>query len=292
MNPAISSSKNAIESSAAIPSQDKALNKAIESESNKATRSSVTAQLMPSPASENQSTAASANQNAATAASTAPGSGTPQVSGASAAPADSAPGVGTSQVSAASASSASTAPGAGAPQVSVASAAPANTTSGAGTAQTSVTSTSPAQSGSANSSENSQKESSPEQEQKAKARTLELFDQLQALVKEFYPKAQCSPSEGKLHFEYKTKEELGFYSNRPTKMPQAGGILGDITLRPGRYDKKLLSEQRDGFHTILTLAPFSPSTSTHILARVLFPSDVPPEFKERLMELVNKFGKD
>ena len=159
-------------------------------------------------------------------------------------------------------------------------------------AQASAASASSAQSASTDSTANDKKEPSAEQKQKAEARANELFNQLQALVKEFYPKAQCSPSEGKLHFEYKTKDEMSYYSGRPNKAPQAGGILGEITLKPGRYDGKLLSEQQDGFHTILTLAPYSSSANAHIEAKLLFPSDVPPEFKDRLIELVNAFGKD
>jgi hypothetical protein len=169
-----------------------------------------------------------------------------------------------------------------------------STTPGAGAPQTqaSASSVSSSQPETIASIANDKKETSSEQKQKAKDRANELFTQVQALVKEYYPKAQWSPSEDTLHFEYKTKDEVGYYSGRSAKTPQAGGVLGDITLKPGRYEGKLVSEQQDGFHTILTLGPYSSRTNAHILARLMFPSDVPSDFKDRIVELVNAFGKD
>jgi len=118
-----------------------------------------------------------------------------------------------------------------------------------------------------------------------------IYKQIQDLVKQFYPRAQIKTSDTGLHFEYKVKSEIGYYSNRPVQAPQEGGILGDVSCEAGAYKEKFEAEKRDGFHTILTLAPYSKQLDHHVFATLTFPTDVPNEFKEQFTDSVNSFAK-
>lgn len=122
-------------------------------------------------------------------------------------------------------------------------------------------------------------------------KVTEMYKQITDLVKQFYPKAQIKTSDAGLHFEYKVKSEIGYYSNRPVLAPQEGGILGDVSCDAGECKDKFEAEKRDGFHTILTLAPYSKKLDHHVLATLTFPTDVASEFKEQFTETVNSFTK-
>ena len=80
-----------------------------------------------------------------------------------------------------------------------------------------------------------------------------MFNSLLKLFKKFYPAAKVTSASAKMHIEEKCKSEQSFYSDRTVLAPQSGGILCDITLKPGEYrgeDKdRLPSEVQDGYHT-------------------------------------------
>jgi hypothetical protein len=117
---------------------------------------------------------------------------------------------------------------------------------------------------------------------------------LEALLHDFYPKAKITTTADSLHFEFKLKSEIGYYSNRQVMAPQDGGILGDLQERPGQYqgqDKdRLPSELPDGFHTTLTMAPYSSASKTCLFTTLMFPPDVNEEFKTHFKEIVNSFA--
>src|SRR5215467_4994637 len=47
------------------------------------------------------------------------------------------------------------------------------------------------------------------------ARINGIFSDIEQLVRETYPKAKISKEGDSLHFEYKLKSEIGYYSGRP-----------------------------------------------------------------------------
>jgi hypothetical protein len=120
-----------------------------------------------------------------------------------------------------------------------------------------------------------------------------LFKHVETVVKKFYPRATIAISDSKIHIEYKCKSEESFYTQRTVLAPQAGGILCDITLKPGQYkgeDKdRLPSEVQDGFHTNLTMAPYSKQQDKHLLMILSFPADIDVQFKEHFKKLINSF---
>jgi len=123
-----------------------------------------------------------------------------------------------------------------------------------------------------------------------------LNEEIEKIVKEYYPKAKISANEKGMHFEYKVKTQISDHSGRPMLVPTEGGILGDITLKSGAYqgaDKgRLPSEEPDGFHTILTMAPYSKDQNSHLLVQLNFPPDMAVDFKNRFKDAINAHYTD
>lgn len=123
--------------------------------------------------------------------------------------------------------------------------------------------------------------------------TSTIFAALQNLVKKYYPEAKITVSGTKMHFEYKCKTEIGYYSQKRVYAPQEKGILGDIAVEPGEYNKanknRLPSEVPDGFHTNLTMAPYASSLNEYLLTHLSFPTDVNLKFKGRFESIINGF---
>ncbi len=120
------------------------------------------------------------------------------------------------------------------------------------------------------------------------------FDAIEKLVQEYYPRAKITKSGKGIHFEFKVKKEMSIYLNRPVAVPSDGGILGDLLIKEGEYtekDKNLLpSEERDGYHTTLTMAPYSSVRKRHLLAKLVYPQDVPADFHDRFKQEVAAFN--
>jgi len=121
-----------------------------------------------------------------------------------------------------------------------------------------------------------------------------VYKQLEELVHQYYPKAKLTTTGNAMHFEYKLKSEIGYYSGRTVMVPQDGGILAELNEKSGEYtgdDKnRLPSELPDGFHTTLKMAPYSKSEKSYLLALLTFPSDASEEFKLKFKDIVNSFA--
>lgn len=121
-----------------------------------------------------------------------------------------------------------------------------------------------------------------------------IFSKIEALVKKSYPHAKITRQPDKLHFESKIKMLVGYYSKEKMKVPDAGGIMGDISIEPGEYTSKdkhaIANEQNEGVMSTLKLAPFDKNANTHLLAKLYFPLDTTYEFKEQLKTLIKKYG--
>jgi hypothetical protein len=127
------------------------------------------------------------------------------------------------------------------------------------------------------------------------AMSLDPCGAVEKLVRETYPKALINKGRGEITFEYKAHKKNGFYPDRPAMVPGDGGIVGTVTLSPGEYSEAdkgdIPSEKPNGFYTVLTMAPYSTRQRSHLLAKVIFPQEVPPNFKERFKALINSFNK-
>ncbi len=127
------------------------------------------------------------------------------------------------------------------------------------------------------------------------AMSLDPCGAVEKLIRETYPKALINKGRGEITFEYKAHKKNGFYPDRPAIVPGDGGIVGTVTLSPGEYaeaDKnEIPSEKPNGFYSVLTMAPYSTRQRSHLLAKVIFPQEVPPNFKEKFRALISSFNK-
>jgi len=134
----------------------------------------------------------------------------------------------------------------------------------------------------------------PSQQANAQADVATIFSGVQKLVQKFYPSAKITINGSKMHFEYKCKTEIGYYSQKKVYAPQYGGILCDISMEPGQYDKanknRLPSEVPDGFHTNLTMAPYSSTQNDHLLVHLSYPPNMDIKFKGRFEKLIDSFN--
>jgi hypothetical protein len=121
-----------------------------------------------------------------------------------------------------------------------------------------------------------------------------IYKNIMAIVKEFYPQATVTLKGNSLHFERKTRKIYEHYSRKLELAPDAGGVLGDVDLRPGEYngfDKdKIPSEQFQGARTTVLLAPYSKELKTHMYVKMVCPVDTSTEFKDRIKANVNSFN--
>ncbi|PWT96388.1 MAG: hypothetical protein C5B53_09790 [Candidatus Melainabacteria bacterium] len=122
----------------------------------------------------------------------------------------------------------------------------------------------------------------------------DLFARLEALVKEYYPKAKITRSDKSIHFQTKVKSEEGYYSHKLELAPMSGGIRGDVSLEPGEYTgsykDKLACELNEGYFRLLVLAPHCQASDCHLLAILAFPADVSSEFKSDFKTIVSGFA--
>lgn len=120
-----------------------------------------------------------------------------------------------------------------------------------------------------------------------------IFNDLQKLVKEFYPKVKMTMADKKLHFAYRTRDLYG-YNRTISTTPLSGGIFGEVSLVSGAYDgadKALLpSDAVEGDSAVLVMAPLSRSRNAHLWTRLVYPTDVPADFKERFKNTIKSFN--
>jgi hypothetical protein len=137
-------------------------------------------------------------------------------------------------------------------------------------------------------------QSTPAASTDAPADLNSIFADLDALTKEFYPSAKISKSDGRIHFEYRALNQLGAHTKTVAPTPLPGGIIGDVAVLPGAYegaDKNFLpSDVIDGAQSQLLMAPFSRQRNMHLLAKLVYPTDVQAEFKERFKSIVKSFN--
>ncbi len=117
---------------------------------------------------------------------------------------------------------------------------------------------------------------------------------VEGLVKEYFPKAKIKKDDNHLHVEFKSRP-YDIPSTYKTELgPDWGGILFDIDLKEGQYSgvhvvPKKFNEY--SYYHVMLYAPFSKKLNKHLLTRIAYPFDVPPEFLKRFTALVENFDE-
>lgn len=117
--------------------------------------------------------------------------------------------------------------------------------------------------------------------------------ELQELVKKYYPKATLTATPENVHFEHKVKMRSTYYGDRPETLYQ--GIYGDISVAAGKYAqtaREMPGETRNIVDTTLLLTPYCRPKNAHLIAKLVFPDDVPPAFKEQYAKVIKGFASE
>ena len=119
--------------------------------------------------------------------------------------------------------------------------------------------------------------------------------ELEELVKEFFPRAKFKKTAKGIHFEFKAKKSsAGPGSNRLILAPKVDGIVGDLTLKQGKYktDKILPYRVNEMFWVSLLMAPYSEPDNSHLHTKILFPPQTPIGFINSLKDIVSSFQNE
>lgn len=120
-----------------------------------------------------------------------------------------------------------------------------------------------------------------------------VFNDIEALVKQFYPKAKIVRTEKSLHFDYKARGLAGVQSGLKEFSPDSGGIAGDIVVQAGKYTGKERqpSETNHILHMVLFMAPYSEPSDQHFSTRLSYPPDASVEFLNQFKTIISEQQK-
>ena len=128
-----------------------------------------------------------------------------------------------------------------------------------------------------------------------------LYSQVRQIVRRHYPEATFHQLNDKIYFEHDTRI---FVIHEPLKTgewqapseergPKIHGILGDIEIRPGKYQGAALVPQSfdKRYFTVYLMAPYSERLDAHLYIHIKYPRRVSEGFLKQLTEVLNDFEK-
>lgn len=118
-----------------------------------------------------------------------------------------------------------------------------------------------------------------------------VLSAVEEMVVEFYPRAKVVKTDKSFHFEYRVKSLKLPSTVKQITVPESEGIVGDLTLKPGKYSgSELLPFQtNETYYVSLLMAPYSEPSDSHLLTKVLFPPSTPTEFITRFKKTINRY---
>jgi len=138
-----------------------------------------------------------------------------------------------------------------------------------------------------------------------------LAQELEPFIKKHYPQASFAFEENTIHFEFNTRkylihstdmmggwgdavEEIGPQApSRNPRLKLQGGVIGNISIRPGAYGGKASLPHVFHHHYFdrLGMAPYSKSLDCHLLVNLSYANDIPPDFEKQFRSILNHFDK-
>lgn len=128
-----------------------------------------------------------------------------------------------------------------------------------------------------------------------------FFESLAQVVQKHYPKAQVTAGEAELRFSFDARRFMIHEATKDGEWqdafeeagPRKGGIVGEATVRPGRWDGQAVVPQAldKRYFTLWIAAPYSAALDRHLLVRLKYPRQATPEFLKDFTDLVASFEK-
>lgn len=117
---------------------------------------------------------------------------------------------------------------------------------------------------------------------------------VEKLVIEFYPKAKIKKTKDHMHVEYKSRPYDVPSTHKQDIGPEWSGIVFDMELKQGPYvgvDAVPKKFNEYSYYVVELYAPYSKKFDRHLLTRISYPFDVPPDFLKRFKNLVDEFDQ-
>jgi hypothetical protein len=129
----------------------------------------------------------------------------------------------------------------------------------------------------------------------------QVYSELDALFRRYYPNVTSEALNDAIHFEYNTRVFLiheplktgEWQDARGVRGPNRGGILCDVELRKGRYAGAAAVPQTFDKHyfNLLVAAPYSVSRDTHLYVHLYYPADARTDFLAQFSTIVEGFAR-
>lgn len=130
-----------------------------------------------------------------------------------------------------------------------------------------------------------------------------FFNQVETLVKKFYPQATIHQDQQKMSFSYETMEFMihlpwktgEWQKASPMVGPKRhGGIVGSVEVNQGVWNGAAGVPQSfdRSYFTALLMAPYSPQCDCHVVAHLDYPDTVNQDFLKEWQELINSFNQE
>lgn len=132
---------------------------------------------------------------------------------------------------------------------------------------------------------------SSERPEKVANRISRVMNEVEDLVIRQFPRAAISKSVDSIHFEFKSSIRIVPGKHRQLKIPNTDGIVGDITVKNGKYaGKEILPLQtNETLYVSLLMAPYSKEGHCHLATELFFPPDTSVDFVNEFKTLVSNF---
>jgi hypothetical protein len=119
-----------------------------------------------------------------------------------------------------------------------------------------------------------------------------IFEEIDELIKQYYPRAKTSHDKQKLHVEYKVHTYQNLYSGRTELAPDVGGILGEFEFKSGTYkgSEPLPKTQNQYSYMLLLMAPYLAKSAEHLSTRLCYAPDAAVDFVNQFTSLLNEVG--
>ncbi len=120
------------------------------------------------------------------------------------------------------------------------------------------------------------------------ALTKPVYEEVEKLIRTYYPNAKISDKGGKLHFEFKVAPHISTSTNLPVVGPKEGGILGEVEIKLGKSKIPPRSINEYYYQTVL-MSPYCANHDCHLAVRVSYPPETSSDFVDKFKTVVNEF---
>lgn len=129
-----------------------------------------------------------------------------------------------------------------------------------------------------------------------------LIANVQRLLLEYYPKAECTRKDNRFECRFNTRTFMihnalktgEWQEARPQEGPNRGGILCTISSDTGPWNGAAMVPQTFDYRyfTSLLMAPYNKKENKHLVAHLNYPDNVERQLLQRYTKLIDSFAAE